>query len=108
MMIKRLLDFLFPDFYEPYEGYNEDKKRYEGLPYNCWHCELLGICRRKKEENWKCYNGCMLLNEKYKGLPKGCWNCKYLSECRRPKEENWKCYNGCIKIHLKDYEKKEK
>lgn len=96
------------NLYLPYDNYLEDREEFKGLPYGCWHCQLLGICRRPKEENWKCYNGCILLNEKYKGLPKGCWNCEYLNKCRRPKEENWKCYNGCIKIHLKDYENKEK
>ena len=77
----------------------EERKMYRGVPRGCWHCEVLGECRRAKEEGWKCYDGCMLINleleEKYRGLPKGCWRCKYLEECRRPKEEGWKCYNGC-------------
>ena len=79
--------------------------RYWGLPRGCWHCEVLGMCRRPKKEGWKCYNGCMVLNweneVKYEGLPRGCWNCKYLTECRRPKEEGWKCYNGCRVINEK-------
>ena len=33
------------------------------LPYNCQHCELLGICRRPESEGWKCYNGCLLMND---------------------------------------------
>ena len=69
MLVKdwfKLLDKIFGVEYEPYEGYKEDKKEYEGLPYGCWHCELLGICRRKKEQGWKCYNGCMILNEERK------------------------------------------
>lgn len=78
---------------------SDERKMYKGLPRGCWHCEVLGLCRRPKEEGWKCYNGCMLINfeleEKYRGLPKGCWRCKYLKECRRPKEEGWKCYDGC-------------
>jgi len=84
-----------------FQWIREIKERcmYDGLPYNCWHCALLGICRRPKEEGWKCYNGCMIINadnkRKYEGLPRGCWNCQYLKECRRPKEEGWKCYNGC-------------
>lgn len=41
----------------------EERKAYKGLPRGCWHCELLGICRRPKEEGWKCYHGCMVLNE---------------------------------------------
>ena len=76
---------------------------YKGLPRGCWHCEVLGLCRRPKEEGWKCYNGCMVLNweneRKYEGLPRGCWSCKYLTECRRPKEAGWKCYNGCRVIN---------
>ena len=83
----------------------DERKQYKGLPRGCWHCEVLGLCRRPKEEGWKCYNGCMLINfeleEKYRGLPKGCWRCKYLKECRRPKEEGWKCYNGCRIINEK-------
>ena len=66
MLVKQwwgdFLEWLFGIEYEPYEGYKEDKKEYEGLPYGCWRCELLGICRRKKEEGWKCYRGCMILN----------------------------------------------
>ena len=40
----------------------DERKKYKGLPRGCWHCELLGLCRRKKEEGWKCYTGCMLIN----------------------------------------------
>ena len=82
-----------------------DSIRYWGLPRGCRYCELLGICRRPKEEGWKCYHGCMILNwekeREFEGLPKGCWYCKYLKECRRPKEEGWKCYNGCRVIKEK-------
>ena len=87
-----------------------DRKKYKGLPRGCWNCEVLGLCRRPKEEGWKCYDGCMLINAelayKYEGLPKGCWRCRYLTECRRPKEEGWKCYNGCRVI--KEKEEKER
>lgn len=79
--------------------------RYWGLPRGCWHCEVLGLCRRSKKEGWKCYHGCLVLNwekeQKFEGLPRGCWNCEYLQECRRPKEEGWKCYNGCRVIKEK-------
>ena len=37
------------------------------LPKRCRTCELLGICRHKREEQWKCYNGCMLLNKNNNG-----------------------------------------
>ena len=77
--------------------YQDDKEKYKGLPYDCWYCELLGMCRKTKEDGWKCYNGCML----YDGLPYGCIKCEYLKECRRPREQGWKCYNGCIKINIK-------
>ena len=77
----------------------EERKKYKGLPRFCQYCEALGLCRRPKEENWECFQGCLLINieleEKYRGLPKSCWRCRYLKECRRPKEEGWKCYNGC-------------
>ena len=72
-----------------------------GLPRSCRYCELLGLCRRPKEEGWKCYDGCMILNEKFEGLPRRCWHCEYLKECRRPKEEGWKCYDGCRVIKEK-------
>ena len=39
-----------------------DRKKYKGLPRGCWNCEVLGLCRRPKEEGWKCYDGCMLRN----------------------------------------------
>ena len=89
---------------------SDERRQYKGLPRGCWHCEVLGLCRRPKEEGWGCYNGCMLINfeleEKYRGLPKGCWRCRYLTECRWPKEEGWKCYNGCRVI--KEKEEKER
>ena len=41
-----------------------DSIRYWGLPRGCRYCELLGICRRPKEEGWKCYNGCRKIKER--------------------------------------------
>lgn len=40
----------------------EDRK-WGGLPYRCRGCEILGICRRPQSEGWKCYHGCILLNQ---------------------------------------------
>ena len=45
---------------------SEYRKEYKGLPRGCWHCELLGICRKPKEKGWKCYRGC-LISKKIKG-----------------------------------------
>lgn len=84
---------------------------YRGLPRGCWHCEVLGMCRRRNDNGtWgDCFKGCLVLNwsreREFEGLPRGCWNCEYLTECRRPKEEGWKCYNGCRKI--KEREQRE-
>lgn len=39
---------------------------YRKLPYNCRYCELLGICRRKRKDNWKCYKGCILLRDDWR------------------------------------------
>ena len=105
MLIKQTLLYklLFEDT-EEYTQYLEYKKEYEGLPYGCWHCEVLGMCRRPKEQGWKCYYGCMLEG----GLPYGCIKCEYLKECRRPREQGWKCYNGCIKINMKKEEERKK
>lgn len=79
--------------------------RFWGLPRGCWHCELLGLCRRPKNRGWECIKGCLVLEwekeKKFEGLPRGCWNCKYLLECRGTKEEGWKCYNGCRIINEK-------
>jgi hypothetical protein len=33
------------------------------VPYTCFYCELLGICR-DETNNWKCRNGCMILNSR--------------------------------------------
>lgn len=33
------------------------------VPYTCFYCELLGICR-DENNNWKCINGCMILNSR--------------------------------------------
>ena len=65
MLIKQTLLYklLFEDT-EEYTQYLEYKKEYEGLPYGCWHCEVLGMCRRPKEQGWKCYNGCIKINMK--------------------------------------------
>ena len=49
MLVKRFLGIIFGDNKE----YENDKKKYEGLPKGCWHCELLGMCRRPKEQDWK-------------------------------------------------------
>ena len=40
-----------------------DKKEraFMSIPYNCQCCELLGICRGE-ENNWKCRNGCIIIN----------------------------------------------
>ena len=43
---------------------SDEKKMYKGLPRGCWHCEVLGLCRRPKEEGWKCYDGCRIIKEK--------------------------------------------
>ena len=58
MLVKRFLGIIYGDNKE----YESDKKKYEGLPKGCWHCELLGMCRRPKEQDWKCYHGCMIIN----------------------------------------------
>jgi len=42
----------------------ENERKYEGLPRGCWNCKYLAECRRPKEEGWKCYNGCRVINEK--------------------------------------------
>lgn len=31
------------------------------VPWNCYTCELLGICR-DEDNGWKCRHGCMILN----------------------------------------------
>lgn len=31
------------------------------VPRNCFHCELLGLCR-DETNNWKCKHGCLVLN----------------------------------------------
>lgn len=58
MLAKRFLGIIFGDDKE----YEKERKKYEGLPKGCWHCELLGMCRRPKEEGWKCYHGCLIIN----------------------------------------------
>lgn len=40
------------------------RKEYKGLPRGCWHCELLGICRRPKEKGWRSYGGCLIKKSK--------------------------------------------
>ena len=49
---------------------NNTPEEYEGLPKGCWYCELLGMCRRPKEQGWKCYRGCLLLNSDNQSKPK--------------------------------------
>lgn len=41
--------------------YGSEAKEYKGLPQGCWYCELLGICRKPKENGWVCINGCVIL-----------------------------------------------
>ena len=33
------------------------------VPYTCYTCELLGICRDERN-GWKCRHGCMLLPDR--------------------------------------------
>jgi len=35
------------------------------VPYTCFRCELLGICR-DEQNGWKCRHGCMVLNAERK------------------------------------------
>lgn len=62
MLAKRFRGMIFGDN----KKYREEQKMYESLPKGCWHCELLGICRRPKEQGWKCYHGCIILNAQRK------------------------------------------
>lgn len=106
-----LYDLRFANFLERRERKRqrrEDDIRYEGLPYRCRGCEVLGMCRRPKEQGWKCYHGCYLLEAKFEGLPRRCRSCEYLKECRKPKEQGWKCYHGCIIINQKRAEEQER
>ena len=47
----------------------EIKRREErirrSVPYTCFRCELLGICR-DEDNDWKCHHGCMILNTQKK------------------------------------------
>ena len=47
-----------------------ERKKYKGLPRYCWHCEVLGICRRPKEEGWKCYKGCLIMRDRKENMHK--------------------------------------
>ena len=51
---------------------SSERKEYKGLPRGCWHCELLGICRRPKEEGWKCYKGCLIINNRNNKKSRDC------------------------------------
>jgi len=42
----------------------ELEEKYRGLPKGCWRCRYLTECRRPKEEEWKCYNGCRVIKER--------------------------------------------
>jgi len=55
--------WLNPHYREWQKRREEEAIEYEGLPYRCRSCELLGECRRPKEQGWKCYHGCIILNE---------------------------------------------
>lgn len=90
-------------FYELYK-YIEEKSRYSKLsarekeiykkvPYTCFYCELLGICR-DENNGWKCHHGCIILNAE-SNIPYRCEKCNLLYQCR-DKYNGWKCYNGCI------------
>lgn len=36
------------------------------VPWNCYTCELLGICR-DEHNKWKCRHGCLVLNAEERG-----------------------------------------
>lgn len=39
-----------------------DRRIYHSVPYDCYCCELLGICR-DESNGWKCSSGCMCKGE---------------------------------------------
>jgi hypothetical protein len=52
--------------YIEYRKYINDIRRHhkniiKKVPYSCACCELLGICRNPNND-YKCFNGCILLN----------------------------------------------
>lgn len=56
--------YLLIDFVDWLLADKEEKKFILRLPRNCRHCEVLGMCR-DEDNNWKCHNGCWLINNKY-------------------------------------------
>ena len=75
MKIKYIIEDVLTLLFNPYKYFNLSwreyirkeriyQEKYEGLPRGCWDCELLGMCRRPKSEGWKCYNGCIIINNR--------------------------------------------
>ena len=46
-----------------FRKFSKEEREYKGLPNYCRSCELLGLCRRPKEQGWKCYHGCLIINQ---------------------------------------------
>ena len=90
------LFYLIGDIIEYFTLSKRERQIKRKVPYTCFYCEVLGICR-DESNNWKCRRGCLLLNNynTESNIPYRCEKCKYLYQCR-DKYNGWKCYNGCI------------
>ena len=64
----RYFDFIdfCSDIFEWLFADKEKRDYLDHVPRYCRQCELLGICR-DKNNRWKCYHGCMVLNSERKG-----------------------------------------
>ena len=65
MSIKQWLSDKLRDWKDQLEIERRDAHIRRTVPWNCYTCELLGICR-DEQNGWKCRHGCMILNSERK------------------------------------------
>ena len=68
---QKIIDIKFKDEHRQRQWINfinrrkisyREKQIRQAVPYTCYYCELLGMCR-DETNNWKCHHhGCMVLN----------------------------------------------
>lgn len=74
---------------------SKEKRKYlDCVPPRCRDCKLLNICRNKENE-WKCFHGCIILNYR-DTLPQKCKDCFLLVFCRDEYNHYEFKHNKCL------------
>ena len=85
------------------ESVEERKRVLRSVPRYCSECYLLYHCR-DKNNNYKCFHGCIKINFK-ESIPPKCVDCLLLNICRDELNHGYYKHKGCL-LHRKGEEYK--